>query len=123
MLELAKNSQSRYLPHWESPQGIYFVTFRLADSLPKAQLNKFRWELEAANQVASRDPEKARPLKRDIQRWRLAGVPSRPNSMSRHRHPEPAWQRVAGSTSPPRSAAGVFVGLEYNPGHHGEARS
>jgi len=27
-----------YLPHWESEGGIYFVTFRLADSLPQSVL-------------------------------------------------------------------------------------
>ena len=27
-----------YLPHWESDRGCYFVTFRLADSLPKSVL-------------------------------------------------------------------------------------
>lgn len=27
----------RYLPHWEQPGCTYFVTFRLADSLPKAK--------------------------------------------------------------------------------------
>jgi len=32
------------LPHWESPEGTYFVTFRLADSLPKAIADAFEFE-------------------------------------------------------------------------------
>jgi REP element-mobilizing transposase RayT len=31
-----------YLPHWESEGGIYFVTFRLADSLPQSAIRKLR---------------------------------------------------------------------------------
>jgi putative transposase len=27
-----------YLPHWESEGGIYFVTFRLTDSLPQSAI-------------------------------------------------------------------------------------
>jgi REP element-mobilizing transposase RayT len=29
-----------YLPHWEKDSGLYFVTFHLADSLPKTTLKK-----------------------------------------------------------------------------------
>ena len=29
-----------YLPHWESEDGVYFVTFRLADSLPQSVLRE-----------------------------------------------------------------------------------
>lgn len=31
-----------YLPHWESEGGIYFVTFRLADSLPQSVIRELR---------------------------------------------------------------------------------
>lgn len=31
-----------YLPHWESEDGIYFVTFRLADSLPQSVIRELR---------------------------------------------------------------------------------
>jgi REP element-mobilizing transposase RayT len=31
-----------YLPHWERDQGIYFITFRLADSLPAKVLKELR---------------------------------------------------------------------------------
>lgn len=39
----------RHLPHWRQPGATYFVTFRLADSLPQSKLNqlarmKSEWE-------------------------------------------------------------------------------
>ena len=37
----------RHLPHWEQEGATYFVTFRLADSVPKSLLNQWRDELEA----------------------------------------------------------------------------
>jgi len=40
-----------YLPHWETENAIYFVTFRLADSLPRAlvvQLRNQRKAIQAA---------------------------------------------------------------------------
>ncbi len=44
-----------YLPHWESPNATYFVTFRLADSLPQQLLDQLHKEQSlqpaAANQV------------------------------------------------------------------------
>ena len=43
------------LPHWEADQAIYFVTFRLADSLPRSVLREFEAErqniLTAAKQA------------------------------------------------------------------------
>jgi len=36
--------RSRRLPHWEVERALYFVTFRLADSLPKHAVQK--WDLE-----------------------------------------------------------------------------
>jgi REP element-mobilizing transposase RayT len=32
--------RSRRLPHWEVQEAVYFITFRLADSLPKTALQK-----------------------------------------------------------------------------------
>ena len=34
------------LPHWTQPRVLYFVTFRLADSLPKQKLDQWRIELK-----------------------------------------------------------------------------
>ncbi len=41
--EITKRERGR-LPHWEKENGIYFVTFRLADSLPKKITNKIKIE-------------------------------------------------------------------------------
>lgn len=35
-----------YLPHLESPQATYFVTFRLNDSLPAALVSRWKEELQ-----------------------------------------------------------------------------
>ena len=40
----------RHLPHWEQEGCAYFVTFRLADSIPDHQLAKLREDLAAWNQ-------------------------------------------------------------------------
>jgi menaquinone-specific isochorismate synthase len=40
---LALHIRSRRLPHWEVESAVYFVTFRLADSLPKKALDKIRF--------------------------------------------------------------------------------
>lgn len=45
------------LPHWEKESGLYFITFRLADSLPKSVLKKIAERhriLEAANTSGAR---------------------------------------------------------------------
>ncbi len=39
------------LPHWEKEDGIYFVTYRLADSLPKDVLESIKLEREAASKA------------------------------------------------------------------------
>ena len=39
------------LPHWEKEDGIYFVTFRLADSLPQKILRKIEAEREQTLQI------------------------------------------------------------------------
>jgi REP element-mobilizing transposase RayT len=47
------------LPHWESTPATYFVTFRLADSLPKRVIERF--EFERRDILAT-----ARAMKRDL---------------------------------------------------------
>jgi putative transposase len=43
MIMAAKGWHSRgYLPHFDSPEAVQFVTFRLADSLPKAVVETLR---------------------------------------------------------------------------------
>lgn len=41
-----------HLPHWEREGGTYFVTFRLADSLPQAALNFFQAERDSILRTA-----------------------------------------------------------------------
>jgi len=56
------------LPHWEAARGIYFVTFRLSDSLPRAVVEAF--EFERRNIVST-----ANAMRRDLsshERKRLA---------------------------------------------------
>jgi DNA polymerase III alpha subunit len=44
---------TRSLPHWQQEGATYFVTFRLADSLPREVLNRWREELDAALRAAA----------------------------------------------------------------------
>jgi len=67
-----------YLPHWESQRATYFVTFRLANSLPRELVEALRSESKAieratrANTAASADQERARKLRALIQKAELA---------------------------------------------------
>ena len=40
------SSYTRHLPHWRLPHAAYFVTFRLADSIPRAILAEIQREAE-----------------------------------------------------------------------------
>src|SRR5271169_874807 len=45
-----------FLPHWETDNAIYFVTFRLADSLPRELVLQFyqeRQAIENAKQIGT----------------------------------------------------------------------
>src|SRR5260370_39467755 len=42
-----------YLPHWEIDHATYFVTFRLADSLPQELLTRLRQERDALDRSRS----------------------------------------------------------------------
>jgi REP element-mobilizing transposase RayT len=50
-----------HLPHWEADQAVYFVTFRLADSLPKSLLSHLKLEL-------ARDPKARSRKAREVER-------------------------------------------------------
>jgi REP element-mobilizing transposase RayT len=43
-----------YLPHFDSPETVQFVTFRLADGLPRAVVEALRWQADAAQQIDRR---------------------------------------------------------------------
>jgi REP element-mobilizing transposase RayT len=49
------------LPHWRQEGVTYFITFRLADSLPQSKLHELRQEIEA---TVSADKRKAELIKR-----------------------------------------------------------
>ena len=63
-----------YLPHWESNRASYFVTFRLADSLPSELVDMLRLQRETirratrANTAVTADQDRARRLQVLIQR-------------------------------------------------------
>jgi len=72
-----------FLPHLEAEQAIYFVTFRLADSLPRdllAQLQKERLVLENARRAGMQRAgdrvrqEKLRALLKKAERWLDRGL-------------------------------------------------
>lgn len=72
-----------YLPHVEAEGAIYFVTFRLADSLPRdllAQLRKEREALKRAMRAGTEQAgdrirrEKIRSLLRKAERWLDRGL-------------------------------------------------
>ena len=45
-MQTAKIRDRGHLPHWEIPKGVYFVTFRLAGSLPAHVLDQLRAKLK-----------------------------------------------------------------------------
>jgi len=51
--------QGAYLPHWTREGGIYFVTFRLADSLPQSAVKAWKLERE---ELTRRARQQGRPL-------------------------------------------------------------
>jgi len=66
----------RNLPHWRQNGATYFVTFRLADSLPREALEKLaekrrEWEKKFATKPATDEPsmEFTRQLAAEEERW------------------------------------------------------
>lgn len=53
-----------HLPHWEREYGTYFVTFRLADSLPKPILESYVTERQKILQVAEQQGRELTRLER-----------------------------------------------------------
>lgn len=65
----------RHLPHWRQDDATYFVTFRLADSLPQEKLRQLKamrkqWEALHPQPRSEKDWEAfARDLVRKVDRW------------------------------------------------------
>jgi putative transposase len=51
LVQTARIRDRGHLPHWELPAGTYFVTFRLAGSLPAHVLEALRQELKADTEI------------------------------------------------------------------------
>ncbi|RKY85044.1 hypothetical protein DRQ11_10550 [candidate division KSB1 bacterium] len=47
-----KTYYRRKLPHWIPPNAIFFITFRLANSLPPAIIQQLEWDRERERQAA-----------------------------------------------------------------------
>jgi REP element-mobilizing transposase RayT len=54
--------KSRHLPHWQQEGVTYFVTFRLADSLPKEVYEQWRHERETALRTVEQASSLSQPL-------------------------------------------------------------
>jgi len=62
-----------YLPHFHHPDAIQHVTFRLADSVPVAVIERWRRELESESDVVSHADSFAARLQERIERYADAG--------------------------------------------------
>ena len=51
-MDEVKTRNRGHLPHWEAEAGTYFITFRLADSLPQSVLKQISSERESIVQTA-----------------------------------------------------------------------
>ena len=73
----------RNLPHWEQQGRTYFITYRLADSLPQENLARFRREREQwltehpEPRTAEQEQEFHDHFSRTIEKWLDAGTGSR----------------------------------------------
>ena len=112
-----------YLPHVKREGASYFVTFRLADSLPKAVLLNF--EREKANDFVGYGILKAAARPLTIQRKKLRAIlPAKLNGISIK-----AWALVtyAGQTLPMswpmQHGTSTKAGMCCTSGSHAESRS
>ena len=62
--------RSRCLPHWEMPDAVYFVTFRLADSIPREVWTAYRDEVDGLERrlAAARSEVERFAVEREIVR-------------------------------------------------------
>jgi REP element-mobilizing transposase RayT len=87
----------RHLPHWRQVGATYFVTFRLADSLPQSKLDELQclkeeWERRHPNPRSSAILEElALQLHERVERWLDQGMG---NCVLQHSHAS-AWVRSA----------------------------
>jgi putative transposase len=71
----AANSDWRsrgYIPHFDKPQLIQFITLRLCDAVPKAIIAQWKEELSWMGKVSARDPRQV-VLRKRIEKYEDAG--------------------------------------------------
>ena len=62
-----------YLPHWEADDAIYFITYRLADSLPQAVVTRIHEQYRADRARGMTGPMASRRLSRRMNNCLRAG--------------------------------------------------
>jgi REP element-mobilizing transposase RayT len=61
-----------YIPHFDQPQLIQFITLRLCDAVPEAIIAKWKEELSWTGKVSARDPRQV-VLRKRIEKYEDAG--------------------------------------------------
>ncbi len=69
-----KIRQRGYLPHWERASGLYFLTFHLADSLPKQVLEKMRERRDLLEAAARAGAHVSPKQKNQSEKWSASGI-------------------------------------------------
>jgi hypothetical protein len=54
-----KEYYRRHLPHWQPQGAVFFITFRLKDSIPYTVIESLRLERERAKQATQKESEPA----------------------------------------------------------------
>jgi REP element-mobilizing transposase RayT len=62
-----------YVPHWEADDAIYFITYRLADSLPQSVLTRLREQYRVDRARGMGGPMASRRLSRRMNKYLRAG--------------------------------------------------
>jgi hypothetical protein len=96
--------RSRSLPHWELEGGVYFVTFRTEDSIPRELQRAYETERQRLDRLALQATqeqlqelhrEKVRLYCRLIDRSLDTGLGSCPYEMLQERHSWPASSSIS----------------------------
>ena len=58
-----------YVPHWEVDNGFYFITYRLADSLPRPVIEQLRRDYAAAKRGLAAGDKLTLPQRSQLSEW------------------------------------------------------
>jgi REP element-mobilizing transposase RayT len=61
-----------YIPHFDQPESMQFITFRLEDAVPDSVIKQWKTELERKKGIPAGDPRQA-ALRRRIEKYEDAG--------------------------------------------------